>query len=521
MSASAANIGTQAPAWRPAVNPWLIAAAVMSATFMEVLDTSVANVSLPHIAGTLSASTDEATWVLTSYLVSNAIILPATGWLSSFFGRKRLLVSCIIIFTAASALCGAASSMGLLIVARILQGIGGGVLQPTAQAVMMESFPPEKRGQAMAVYGMGVVVAPIIGPTLGGWITDNYSWRWIFYINVPVGILAVLMTQAFISDPPYLRREVGSKIDYIGFGLMALGLGAFQIMLDKGQQEDWFASSLIVWLTVIAVLVLATFVIWELNVAEPIVDLRVLKNRNFGIGTLLMTILGVALYSTTALLPLFLQTLLGYPAMQSGLAVSPRGFGSLASMIIVGRLVGRLDSRWLMASGFVMLGASVYLLSGVNLNITTSSVIWPNILSGFAMGFIFVPLSTTALSTLRREQISNATGIFSLMRNLGGGAGISVATTMLSRYTQTHQAYLTAHLTPYDAPFAERFAQLSPLLGEQRAYAVIYGNLVKQATLLAFIDLFRLLAVACLLCVPFLFLLKRARAQAGAGAAMH
>ena len=331
--------------WRPTVNPWIIAASVMSATFMEVLDTSVANVALPHIAGSLSASTDEATWVLTSYLVSNAIILPATGWLSSLFGRKRFLIICIVIFTISSGLCGAATSLPMLIVARILQGAGGGALQPIAQAVMLESFAPEKRGAAMAVYGMGVVVAPIIGPTLGGWITDNYSWRWVFYINLPVGVLAVMMSKLFLEDPPYIKNAVVKAIDYVGFGLMAVGLAAFEIVLDKGQQEDWFASPLIVGLTVVAVVTIVIFVIWELKVDSPIVDVRIFKNRNFAVGASLMAVVGAVLYGTTALLPLFLQTLLGYPAVQSGMAVSPRGIGSMIAMIDPGRAVTCRGSR--------------------------------------------------------------------------------------------------------------------------------------------------------------------------------
>src|SRR5213082_24013 len=329
--------------WTPSFNPWLIAAAVMLATFMEVLDTSVANVALPHIAGNLSATPEESTWVLTSYLVSNAIILPATNWLSRYFGSKRFLITCIIIFTLSSALCGAATSLSMLIVARVLQGAGGGALQPIAQSVLLESFPPEKRGQAMAVFGMGIVVAPIIGPTLGGWITDNYSWRWIFYINVPVGALAVFMTNAFVEDPPYIKNQRPGRIDYIGFGLMAVGLATLQLVLDKGQEEDWFSSSLITWATVFAVVALVAFVVWELRSKEPIVNLRILKNRNFAVGTLLITLMGVVLYGSIALLPLFLQTLMGYPATASGMAVSPRGFGSILSMLVVGRLVGRVN----------------------------------------------------------------------------------------------------------------------------------------------------------------------------------
>jgi DHA2 family multidrug resistance protein len=512
-------------AWTPSFNPWLIAAAVMLATFMEVLDTSIANVSLRHIAGTLSASTEEATWVLTSYLVANAIILPITGWLSSYFGRKRLLMTCIIIFTVASALCGAANSLTMLIVARVLQGIGGGVLQPTAQAVMMESFPYEKRGQAMAVYAMGIVVAPIIGPTLGGWITDNYSWRWIFYINVPVGIAAVLMTWWFIENPPYLRRAIGSRIDYLGFGLLAVFLSTFQIVLDTGQQNDWFASGQVVLLTGIAILSLIAFVIRELTVEEPIVDLRILKNRNFGVGTLLMTLVGGVLYGTTALLPLFLQTLLGYPAVTSGLAVSPRGIGSMASMIIVGRLVGKVDSRLLMTFGFIVLAISMYILAGVNLDIATSNIVWPNIINGFAMGFIFVPLTTTATGTLSREQMGNAAGIYSLMRNLGGGLGISAVTTLLARGAQQHQAVMVSHLTPYSPAFQQRMQQLrsvfgSSVTGTQKAYAAIEGVLARQANLLSFVDNFRLLMFVCLACIPLVFLLKRVRGGAGGGA-MH
>ncbi len=521
MSAAAATI----PAvWKPKVNPWLIALAVMSATFMEVLDSSVANVSLPHIGGTLSASTDEATWVLTSYLVSNAIILPATGWLSSFFGRKRLLITCIIIFTLASALCGAANSLGVLIFARVLQGLGGGVLQPTAQSVMMESFPVEKRGQAMAVYAMGVVVAPIIGPTLGGWITDNYSWRWIFYINIPVGIFAVLMARAYIEDPPYLNRNVRNQIDYIGFSLMAIFLGTAQIILDKGQQEDWFSSSLICWLTVLCLATFVGFIYQELHTPEPIVNLRIFRDRNFSTAMVMMTVVGAALYSTIAILPMFLQTLMGYSSVQSGLAVSPRGIGSFVSMIIVGRIVSKFDARLLISVGFAMLALSVYWLSGINLEVAQSNIIWPNILNGFSMGFIFIPMSTMSLRTLRPEQMNNGTGISSLMRNLGGGIGISAATTMLARGAQIHQAQLVQHMTPYDQPFQQRVQEFQSLMHAplQQTYAFLYGTMLKQSLLLSFIDIFKVLALMCLICIPLTFLFKKPKGQAGGGdTAMH
>ena len=511
-------------AWRPSYSPWLIAFSVMLATFMEVLDTSVANVSLPHIAGSLAATPEEATWVLTSYLVSNAIILPATGWLSSFFGRKRFLIVCIIIFTLASALCGMATSLGMIIVARILQGVGGGALQPIAQAVLLESFPQEQRGAAMAVFGLGVVTAPIIGPTLGGWITDNYSWRWIFYINLPVGALAILMTSLFVEDPPYVKAQRAPKIDYIGFGLMAVGLGALQIVLDKGQQEDWFESAFIVRLSLLALFALVAFVIWELTTDHPIVDLRVFANRNFAVGTALITSVGIVLFGTIALLPLFLQTLLGYPAVESGLTVSPRGFGSIASMIIVGRLIGKVDGRWLIMFGFAVLAYATYMFAGLNLEIASGNVTWPNIISGFAMGFIFVPMTTLSISTLPNEQIGNATGVYNLMRNLGGSIGIALVTTFLARGAQMHQAIMVAHLTPYDPIYQERLRQMTnalaahgnPATAPQQAYGAIYGTLLKQASLMSYIDNFRFLAFLCLLCIPAALLFKRTRARRGA-----
>ncbi|MFL6213882.1 MAG: DHA2 family efflux MFS transporter permease subunit [Blastocatellia bacterium] len=525
---SGGNEAALAQVWRPSFNPWLIAASVMLATFMEVLDTSVANVALPHIAGSLSASTDEATWVLTSYLVSNAIILPATAWLATFFGRKRLLITCIAIFTVSSFVCGAATSLPMLIIARIVQGAGGGALQPIAQATMLESFPPERRGVAMAIYGMGVVVAPIIGPTLGGWITDNYSWRWVFYINIPVGALAVFMAQSFIEDPPYIKNAARSMIDYIGFGLMAVWLATLQIVLDKGQQEDWFASPLIVWFAIISVASLIAFVVWEMRVKQPIVNLRVLINRNFAVGTILITVVGIVLYGSTALLPLFLQTVMGYPALESGMAVSPRGLGSMLSMIVVARLIGKVDARYLIAGGFLVLGLSVWWLGGITLEISKSYVVWPNIISGFAMGFIFVPLTTLTTGTLRNEEIGNATGIYNLMRNIGGGLGISAVTTMLSRNAQIHQASMVSHLTPYDPAFQQRVAeiqaafgsQMSPAAARQQAYGMIYGTLVRQASALSFIDTFRLLGVLCLICVGLVFFFRRVKAR-GRPAAMH
>ena len=520
---------TAAATWTPSFNPWLIAAAVMLATFMEVLDTSVANVALQPIAGNLSATPEEATWVLTSYLVSNAIILPATNWLGRYFGRKRFLITCIIIFTLSSALCGAATSLGMLIFARILQGAGGGALQPIAQSVLLESFPPEKRGAAMAVFGMGIVVAPIIGPTLGGWITDNYSWRWIFYINVPVGALAIFMANTFIEDPPYIKNQKPGRIDYIGFGLMALGLAALQLVLDKGQEEDWFSSAFITWTLILSVVAIIAFVIWELRSKDPIVNLRILSNRNFAVGTMLMTIIGVVLYGTIALLPLFLQTMMGYPAVQSGMAVSPRGIGSIISMIIIGRLVGKIDSRYLIIFGFIVLAISTYMFSDINLQISMGSIVWPSIISGLAMGFVFVPLTTTAMGTLSNEQMGNASGVYNLMRNTGGSIGIAAMTTMLARGGQAHQAAMVSHLTPYDPAFQQRMQQIqgalahqmNPAAAQQQAYATIYGTAARQAMVMSYIDNFRILAFLCVICIPLVFFFKRVKARKGAGAAVH
>src|SRR3954452_21480167 len=496
--------------WVPSFNPWLIAASVMLATVMEVLDTSVANVALPHIAGNLSATPEEATWVLTSYLISNAIILPATSWIGKYIGRKRFLILCIILFTIASALCGAAPNLQILIVARILQGMGGGALQPIAQSVLLESFPPAKRGAAMALYGMGVVVAPIIGPTLGGWITDNYSWRWIFYINLPVGALAAFMANTFVEDPPYLQGQKPGKIDYIGFGLMALGLSALELTLDLGNQRDWFESPLIVFTASMSLLSIICFIIWELYIDEPIVNLRVFVNRNFAVGCAMIASVGVVLYGSTALLPLFLQTLLGYPAVESGLAVSPRGIGSILSMVIVGRLIGKVDGRWLIAFGFTVLGFSTWVFTGLNLYTAQTNIIYPMIVSGFAMGFVFVPLTTMTMATLPQNEIGNASGIYNLMRNTGGSIGIAIMTTLLARNAQVHQAVLTTHTTPYDTPYQQLVNQLTTTFSvtmdavsaAQQATATVYGMIVRQAMVLSYIDNFRILAILCFVCVP-------------------
>ena len=510
--------------WKPRDNPWLIAFAVMLATFLEVLDTSVANVALPHIAGNLSAGTDEATWVLTSYLISNAIVLPMTGWLAVRFGRKRFLMTCIATFSISSALCGAAPTLGALILARVFQGAAGGALQPISQAILMESFPPAKRGVAMAIFAMGVVVAPIIGPTLGGWITDNYSWRWIFYINLPIGILAFYMCQIFIEDPPYLisaRQSTTARIDYLGFSLMAIWLATLQIILDKGQQDDWFAAGWIRWASAISFVSMVCFIIWEIRQKQPVVNLRVLKNRNFAMGTALMTILGVVLYSTITLQPLLVQNLMGYTAMDSGIALSPRGIGAILAIFFVGRVIGKLDSRIMIACGYITLAGVSYELGRLNLQISIVNIIVPNIIMGLAMGFIFVPLTTLTMGGLPNEQMGNAAGIFNLMRNLGGSIGISVVTTMLARNAQEHQTFIAAHFNPYNPQFQHYVQKLGSFFAlkappdylHHKTYQALYDLAVQQATLLAYMDNFRFLAFVSLLCIPAVLVLKSLRGR--------
>lgn len=503
--------------WQPAANPWLIAISVMLATFMEVLDTTIVTVALPHIAGSLGASLDQATWVVTSYLVSNAIVLPSTAWFARRFGRKRFLLSCIVLFTASSFLCGAATSLGFLILARIVQGAGGGALQPISQAILLESFPPHRRGAGMAAFALGVVVAPVVGPTLGGWITDTYSWRWLFYINIPVGVGAMLMIQRFIEDPPYVRNARPGRIDLLGFGLLAVGLATLQVILDKGQQADWFGSVWVPWFAVISVVALVWFVFWELRVAEPIVDLRTLKNRNFAIGTILITLMGALIYSPLTLLPEFLQGQLGYPAVDSGLAQSPRGLGSMLMTPLIGYLTGRVDARRLIALGFIIAGVSIFLFGNINLNIGIGNIALPNFLQGVGVSMIFVPLATISTGTLPREEIGSGTGIYNLMRNQGGGIGISIVTTLLARRIQAHQTVLVAHLTPYDLSyrstlqaFQHVFASHSlPVQAAQQALGLTYETVLKQATLLAYIDDFRWLALVSFLCLIAVFLLKK------------
>jgi len=487
----------------------------MLATSMEVLDTSVATVSLPHIAGSLSATTDESTWVLTSYLISNAIVLPLSGWLSSVMGRQRYQLLSVAIFTLASMWCGAASSLGMLIVARVVQGAAGGGLQPVSQAVLLESFPVHKRGQAMAVYTMAIIVSPLIGPLVGGWITDSYTWRWIFYINVPIGILALWMISTFVEDPPYIARRVKSGVDYWGLGLLAIMLTCFQVVLDKGQEADWFGALWVRYFVVIAVVAMIGFIVRELRTGAPIVNLKILANHNLATGTFLIGVLGVIIYGTTTMLPLFLQNLIGYTAFNSGLAVAPRGIGAIVSIVLAGNLIGRYDERLLITVGLVIRGISLLMLGHLNLEMGMTSVIWPNIINGFANGFLTVPLTTLTMKTLPKELLGAGTGLYNLLRNLGGSFGISMVTTLLTRDEQRHQTYQGAHLTAPNPVYWMRTQQLLHYLAVQRGPAagretlgLIYQQLQQQATLLSYTDDFRLLGYISFFCIPFLLFFR-------------
>ncbi|MFY9924050.1 MAG: DHA2 family efflux MFS transporter permease subunit [Opitutaceae bacterium] len=507
----------EAPA---SINPWWIALAVMLATFMEVLDTSIANVSLSHIAGSLSVSTDESTWVLTTYLISNAIVIPSTAWLGQRIGRKRFLLACVGIFTLSSFLCGVATSLPMLLIMRIVQGAGGGALQPIAQAVLLETFPKEKHGQAMGVYGLGVVAAPIIGPVVGGWITDNYSWRWIFFINVPVGIIALMLMQTFIKDPPWIRNARPGRLDAVGFGFMSLWLGCQEVLLDKGQEDDWFSSPFIVVMAVLAAFGFVAFVARVLMTPRPFVDLRVMKTYNFSLGLFLMFFAGVTLYGMTAAIPLFLQGLMGYTSLQSGLAMIPRGLGALIAMPIAGALVSRVQGRYLVAGGFLAFGAASLVLSRLSLDLTPGLLFWPLFFSGVSIAFMFVPLNTLALGAFRPEQIGNASGIFNLMRNVGGSVGISLVTTFVARSAQAQQVVLAARLTPYDTvtrsglrSAASALAAAGQASAPQKALGVMYRALLGQSELLAFLDTFRWFALMCILCIASALLFKKSQAR--------
>jgi DHA2 family multidrug resistance protein len=504
---------------RAGINPWIIAGTVMLATFMEVLDTSVANVALPHMAGNLGATTDEATWVLTAYLVANAIILPMSGWFAMIFGRKRFYMTCVFLFTVSSMLCGMAPSLFMLILFRVMQGVGGGALQPVSQAILRETFPREKQGMAMAMFGIGVVFAPVIGPTLGGWITDNWSWRWIFFINIPVGVLSLLLTSMLVHDPPWLVRRSLKQghIDFMGLGLLTVGLGALEIMLDEGQRKDWFGSDLIIWTAVLAAVCLIGVVFWELRHVHPVVDFHLLKDRDFAISTFAMFSLGFVLYGSTVLLPLFMQELLGYSATDSGLALSPGGIVIMMCMPAVGMLVSRVQPRWLVVFGLSMAALGLWMMSGFTLGVDFRHIITARIVQSVGLAFLFVPINTMAFYYIARERLSYATGIINLARNIGGSCGIAFTMTMLARRAQYHQSVLAAHVTSLDHGVGGALQGMTQTLHQHgfsmadaalRAQAMLYGMVQQQAAVLSFMDSFWVLALIFVGLVPFMFLMR-------------
>ncbi|HTW63806.1 MAG TPA: DHA2 family efflux MFS transporter permease subunit [Bryobacteraceae bacterium] len=513
--------------WTPKFNPWLVAVVVAMAAFMEVLDTSIANVALPYMAGSLGASNDESTWVLTSYLVSNAIVLPISGWLATRFGRKRFFLVCIFLFTLSSLLCGAAASLGMLILFRVMQGAGGGGLQPMAQAILADIFPPEKRGLAFALYGITAIMAPTIGPTLGGWITDNYSWRWVFYINLPVGIMTLLLVMRMVEDPPYLARlrSAGIRIDYIGVALLALGIGALQVLLDKGQEDDWFGSHFIVTLMVISATCLITLVIWEWNHDSPIIDVRMFKNYNFALASLMMFFLGVLLFSSLVMMPQYLQTLMGYTAESAGLVLSGASLVILFEMPIVGQLTTKVPTKYIMAFGWLCLAAGMYFSTkDIDLLISFKSAAWLRVAQAFGLGFLFVPITLAAYIGLPAEKGNTVSGLVNFMRNIGSSVGTSMVTTMLARRAQFHQTVLTYHATNYDPAFRNQLQGLSQQLlhagatppdARAQAYGRIYQSVLVQSQTLAYIDTYMVLAVAAAIMFLLTFIVRKNDPGAG------
>ncbi len=509
------------------VNPWLIAVSVMLATFMEVLDTAIASVALPYIAGSLSASNDEATWVLTSYLVANAVILPASNWFSLRFGRKRFLLTCVVIFTVSSFFCGAANSLAFILIARIVQGAGGGALQPLAQSILLESFPPAKRGAAMALYAFGVVVAPVIGPTLGGWLTDSYSWRYAFYINIPVGALAFFMINRYVHDPDYIKNAKPGPFDNIGFGLLTVWVGCLQVVLDKGQEDDWLGALWIRWAVFFGVTAFILFLVRSFSAKYPLVNLRSLKDRNFAVGCLLIFLFGISLYSLVTVLPLFYQELLGYTAFTAGLVVGPRGLGSIVGMPVIAFLGSRVDPRWLLSFGFMVYGITSLVFGNVTLAIGPWSLLWPIIITGFALSFVFVPISTVSYGTLPNGAIGNASGIFNLLRNIGGSVGISLASTLLTRRSDVHQNEILNYVPQSGAAFQQQLGAVRGFLSHQTtapnaagaAQSQVYSQLGAQALLWAFVDVFRWLALICFLNVGVVWLFKKVKPAKSAAAA--
>jgi MFS transporter, DHA2 family, multidrug resistance protein len=525
MSGSGEALSVPALPWHPKYNPWLIAVVVAMAAFMEVLDTSIANVALPYMAGGLGASNDESTWVLTSYLVSNAVVLPISGWLAGLFGRKRFFLVCIFLFTLSSLLCGIAPSLSLLIIFRIMQGMGGG-LQPMAQAILADTFPPEKRGVAFAL-GITAIMAPTIGPTLGGWITASYSWRWIFFINLPVGILATFLVIHLVEDPPYLRRvaRAGVRIDYIGISLLALGVGALQVVLDKGQEDDWFGSRFITNLVIVSVVCLVTLVIWEWRHKTPIIEVRLFKNFNFATAIVMMFLFGILLFGSLVMMPQFLQTVMGYTAESAGLVLSGGGLVVLLEMPIVGRLAGKYPAKYIIAAGWLALAIGMYVsMVWFDALISFRSAALLRVVQSVGLGLLFVPVTMAGYIGLPAEKANSVAGIINFMRNMGSSVGTSMVTTLLARRAQVHQMVLSQHTTPFDPALQNQVKALSQRLvhsgasvadAPKLAYGLLYRFEGRQAVTLAYIDVFIVLTIAASIMFLLSFIVRKNDPKAG------
>lgn len=509
------------PQWRPRFNPWLIALVVTLASFMEVLDTSIANVALPHIAGGMSATEDEATWVLTSYLVSNAIILPLSSWFSLLIGRKRFYMVCVALFTLSSFLCGIAPALGLLVFFRVLQGVGGGGLQPSEQAILADTFLPSQRGMAFAIYGVAVVTAPAIGPTLGGWITDNFSWRWIFFINIPVGIVSLLLTSFMVDDPPYFEKERAEKsktklrVDYWGIIFIAIGLGFLQIVLDKGERDDWWSSNFIRTCGLVAAAGLILAVYWEFKEKDPVVDLSLLRNRNFGISAFLMFMVGVILLGSTVLIPQYLQLVMGYSATEAGLAISPGGLLVMFMLPFVGLLLSKVESRWMIAVGLVITSLALIHMTNFDIYMDFRYAVVARCFQAAGLAFLFVPINTAAYAFVPPTKNNAASGLINLARNVGGSVGISLVTTILARRSQFHQSRLVETVTGLNPRFNQWMDGASHVFGpsglanHSGPYALLMRMLERQADTMSYIDCFWMLGIAFAFMVPLVFFMKK------------
>ncbi len=497
-------------------NPWLSAGPVLLAVFIFVLDGTIANVALPHMAGSFSATRDESIWILTSYLIASGIVIPAVDWFSKVFGRKNFFVISILIFTLASMLCGMANSLTTMVLARILQGFGGGGIVPISQAIMLESFPKEQRGKAMAVFGMGIIIAPIIGPVLGGWITDNWSWPWIYFINVPFGCIAAILCKKFLIDPPYARRQKGVKIDALGFFFLTMWIMCLQIVLDKGNNADWFNAPWICWMFGISCTAGILFFLSQIFRKDTLIDLSVFKDMNFLAGTAIQVIIQAVLYASIAILPQFLQSMMGYTAFLSGYSMMPRGLGSMLSMLIVANISNKVSNRLLVVIGLILIGSGGLVLGFLNLQIASINIMIPNFMMGMGMGLSMIPIINLSVDTLRNDQMTNASGIQNLLKTIGGAIGTSLVATMLSRFSQMHQYMMVGKLSELNPAYIERVQSTAAGLAQYTESSVahymaqysLYGSLVKQSTLWAFMDSFRIFGLMCIVIIPLLLLIK-------------